>query len=234
MDVPRRPDAHAARTAAAIGEPARAAMLYSLLDGRARTSTELALVAGVSPSTASVHLHKLVAEHLTRVQVQGKHRYYCLDGPEVADVLEALSVFAGATRSEFVPNAPDHLRAARTCYDHIAGALGVAINDRLTALGWIAHPHGGAAGSYEVTPKGAAAFSALGVDVGAARRLRRRFAFACLDWSERRSHMGGAVGAALLDLALGRKWVIRQRESRALTVTALGHRHLQREFGLHL
>jgi len=234
MDVTRRPDAHAARTAAAIGEPARAAMLYCLLDGRARTSTELALVAGVSPSTASVHLHKLVAEHLTRVQVQGKHRYYCLDGPEVADVLEALSVFAGATRSEFVPNTPDHLRAARTCYDHMAGALGVAINDRLTALGWIAHPHGGVAGSYEVTTKGAAAFAALGVDVGAARALRRRFAFACLDWSERRSHLGGAVGAALLDLALGRKWVVRERESRVLTLTTLGRRHLQREFGLHL
>ncbi|HEX5179462.1 MAG TPA: helix-turn-helix transcriptional regulator [Gemmatimonadaceae bacterium] len=234
MDVARRADAHAARAAAAIGEPARARMLYCLLDGRARTSTELALVAGVSPSTASVHLHKLVAEHLTRVQVQGKHRYYSLDGPEVADVLEALSVFAGATRSEFVPNTPDHLRAARTCYDHLAGALGVAINDRLTTLGWIAHAHGEAAGTYEVTPRGAASLATLGVDVGAIKGLRRRFAFACLDWSERRSHLGGAVGAALLDLALGRKWVARQRESRALTVTALGRRSFQRELGLQL
>ena len=234
MDVARRPDAHAARVAAAIGEPARAAMLYCLLDGRARTSTELALVAEVSPSTASVHLHTLAAEHLTSVHVQGKHRYYSLDGPEVADVLEALSVFAGTARSEFVPNTPDHLRAARTCYDHVAGALGVAINDRLTALGWIAHAHGCTAGSYDVTPKGAAAFAALGLDVGSARRLRRRFAFACLDWSERRSHLGGAVGAALLDVALDRKWVLRQRESRALTITALGRRHLQRELGLKL
>ncbi len=232
MDVARRTDAHAARAAAAIGEPARATMLYCLLDGRARTSTELALVAGVSPSTASVHLHKLETEHLTRVQVQGKHRYYSLDGPEVADVLEALSVLAGATRREFVPNTPDHLRAARTCYDHMAGALGVAIHDRLTELGWIGRADDD--GTYDVTPKGAKGLTALGIDVGAARRLRRRLAFACLDWSERRSHVGGAIGAALLNLALARKWVARDRQSRALVVTGLGHRHLQKELGVRL
>ncbi len=232
MSVTHRADAHAARVAAAIGEPARASMLYCLVDGRARTSTELALVAGVSPSTASVHLHRLQAEHLTRLQVQGKHRYYSLDGPEVANVLEALSVLAGAPRSEFVPQAPDHLRAARTCYDHMAGALGVAIHDRLTELGWIATPNGG--GGYDVTPKGAQGLTALGVDVEAARALRRRFAFACLDWSERRSHIGGAIGAALLNLALARKWVARDRQSRALLVTGIGHRHLQQELGVRL
>lgn len=230
MDVARRTDAHAARAAAAIGEPARATMLYCLLDGRARTSTELALVAGVSPSTASVHLHKLETEHLTRVQVQGKHRYYSLEGPEVADVLEALSVLAGATRHEFVPNTPDHLRAARTCYDHMAGALGVAIHDRLTELGWIGRADDD--GTYDVTPKGAKGLTALGIDVDAARRLRRRLAFACLDWSERRSHVGGAIGAALLTVALARKWVARDRQSRALVVTGLGHRYLQKELGL--
>lgn len=233
MDVARRTDANAARAAAAIGEPARASMLYCLLDGRARTSTELALVAGVSPSTASVHLHKLEAEHLTRVQVQGKHRYYSLDGPEVAGVLEALSVLAGATRGEFVPNTPDHLRAARTCYDHMAGVLGVAINDRLTDLEWIVRPNA-TKDLYDTTPKGARALASLGVDVDAARGLRRRFAFACLDWSERRSHVGGAIGAALLDLALARKWVARDRQSRALLVTALGHRHLQKDLGVRL
>ncbi|HEV2180646.1 MAG TPA: helix-turn-helix transcriptional regulator [Gemmatimonadaceae bacterium] len=232
MDVARRTDARAARAAAAIGEPARASMLYCLVDGRARTSTELALVAGVSPSTASVHLHKLEAEHLTRVQVQGKHRYYSLNGPEVADVLEALSVLAGAPRREFVPTTPDHLRAARTCYDHMAGALGVAIHDRLTELAWIARSDG--AESYDVTPTGATGLTSLGVDVEAARALRRRFAFACLDWSERRSHVGGAIGAALLTLALARKWVARDRQSRALLVTGIGHRHLQQQLGVRL
>ena len=230
MDVARRTDAHAARAAAAIGEPARATMLYCLLDGRARTSTELALVAGVSPSTASVHLHKLETEHLTKVHVQGKHRYYSLDGPDVADVLEALSVLAGATRREFVPNTPTHLRAARTCYDHMAGALAVAIHDRLTELGWLAMANGDQA--YDVTPKGAHGLAALGVDVDAARTLRRRFAFACLDWSERRSHVGGAIGAALLDLALAKKWVTRDRQSRALVVTGVGRRALQTELGV--
>ncbi|HKV51304.1 MAG TPA: helix-turn-helix transcriptional regulator [Gemmatimonadaceae bacterium] len=234
MDVTRRTDQRAARAAAAIGEPARASMLYCLVDGRARTSTELALVAGVSPSTASVHLHKLEAEHLAKVQVQGKHRYYSLDGPEVADVLEALSVLAGGARGEFVPNTPDHLRAARSCYDHMAGVLGVAIHDRLTELGWITHQHGAAADAYDVTPTGAAALASLGVDVDAARRLRRRFAFACLDWSERRAHVGGAIGAALLGLALAKKWVARDRQSRALVITALGHRHLERDLGVRL
>jgi len=234
MDVARRADAHAARAAAAIGEPARASMLYCLLDGRARTSTELALVAGVSPSTASAHLHRLEAEHLARVHVQGKHRYYSLRGPDVADVLEALSVLTGAARGAFVPNTPLHLRTARTCYDHLAGALGVALNDRLTELGWIAPADGARAGSYDVTPTGAAGLASLGVDVAAARALRRRFAFACLDWSERRAHLGGAVGAALLRLALGRKWVVRQRDSRAVTVTPLGRRHLHRELGLRI
>lgn len=230
MDVTRRTDAHAARAAAAIGEPARASMLYCLLDGRARTSTELALVAGVSPSTASVHLHKLEAEHLTTVRVQGKHRYYSLDGPEVAAVLEALSVLAGAARSAFVPNTPDHLRAARTCYDHMAGTLGVAIHDRLTELGWLTVPNGW--DTYDVTPKGARGLAALGIDVDAARALRRRFACACLDWSERRAHLGGALGAALLTLALAKKWVARDRQSRALVVTGVGHRHLEKELGV--
>ncbi|HXE59407.1 MAG TPA: helix-turn-helix transcriptional regulator [Gemmatimonadaceae bacterium] len=234
MDVTRRTDRHAARAAAAIGEPARASMLYCLLDGRARTSTELALVAGVSPSTASVHLHKLEAEHLTKVLVQGKHRYYSLDGPEVADVLEALSVLAGATRGAFVPNTPDHLRAARTCYDHMAGQLGVAVHDRLTELGWIAPAAGAAADAYDVSGKGARALASLGINVDAARGLRRRFAFACLDWSERRSHVGGAIGVALLDLALARRWVTRDRHSRALLITALGQRELATELGVRL
>ena len=114
-------DASACSIAAAIGEPARARMLYCLTDGRARTSTELAIVADVSPSTASVHLQKLMTNRLVKVFAQGKHRYYSLEGSDVAAALEALSVLAGGMRSIFVPNTPEPLRAARTCYDHIAG-----------------------------------------------------------------------------------------------------------------
>src|SRR6202040_2842734 len=113
-------NADVARIAAAIGEPARARMLDCLVDGHARTSTELAIVAEVSPSTASVHLNRLKADRLVKVVVQGKHRYYSLEGPNVARALEALSVIAGDSRDTFVPNTPSRLRAARTCYDHIA------------------------------------------------------------------------------------------------------------------
>ncbi|MEO8360033.1 MAG: helix-turn-helix transcriptional regulator, partial [Vicinamibacteria bacterium] len=138
MDVkaPRDPDVTVSRIASAIGEPARARMLFCLLDGHARTSTELAVVAEVSPSTASVHLNRLRAERLITVVVQGKHRYYSLEGPNVARALEALSILAGGADRPFVPNTPEGLRVARTCYDHMAGTLGVALHDRFNALKW--------------------------------------------------------------------------------------------------
>src|SRR4030095_6895355 len=172
-------DAAVAPIASAIGEPARARMLYSLADGRARTSTELALLAEVTPSTASVHLPRLTALRLVKVVPQGKHRYYSLDRPDVANALEALSVLAGRKHRGFVTRTPHALRAARRCYDHMAGALGVAILDRCTALGWITTPASDS--SCELTALGRTRFEALGVDVAAA--VRRRFAFACLDWS---------------------------------------------------
>ncbi len=224
-------DAAAARIAAAIGEPARTRMLYSLMDGHARTSTELAIVGEVSPSTASSHLQRLTAERLIAVEVAGKHRYYRLHGPAVARVLEGLTVLAGGTRSPFVPNTPNRLRAARTCYDHMAGTLAVALHDRLLALGWIA-AGGDGERAYDVTPKGATALRAFGIDVEAARSERRRFAYACLDWSERRPHVGGAIGAALLALALRKRWVTQDLDSRALTLTRTGERELQTRFGL--
>ena len=112
-------------------------MLFSLADGRARTSTELAALSEVSPSTASVHLSRLKAERLVKVFAQGKHRYYSLDGSSVADALEALSVVAGRSRDAFVPRTPPVLRAARTCYDHMAGAVAVALHDRFRALRWL-------------------------------------------------------------------------------------------------
>jgi len=231
MSVDLPSDAAVSRIAAAIGEPARARMLYCLLDNRARSSTELAVVAGVSPSTASVHLSRLANEQLIKVVAQGKHRYYSLQGPDVAGVLEGLSVLAGGSRSRFTPTTPNHLRAARTCYDHMAGALGVALHDRLRALGWLAAGRGSA---YHLTPSGSKALAGLGIDVEEIRRLRRRFAFACLDWSERRSHVGGAVGAALLNLALKRRWVSRELDSRALSVTSLGRREMLARFGLQV
>jgi DNA-binding transcriptional ArsR family regulator len=232
MNVENNADAAVSRIAGAIGEPARARMLYCLIDGRARTSTELAIVAEVTPSTASVHLQRLKAERLVKVLAQGKHRYYSLEGANVAAALEALSVLAGGTRVAFVPSTPNRLRAARTCYDHIAGTLGVALHDRIMAMGWLS---GGSSNNdaYELTRSGSKAFESLGMDVEATRALRRRFAYACVDWSERRPHLGGAVGAAVLRVALKRKWVVQELDSRALTITGVGRRELRMRFALH-
>src|SRR6266704_472019 len=183
MNVEDHADAAVSRIAAAIGEPARARMLYCLADGRARTSTELAVVGEVTPSTASVHLQRLKAQRLVKVFAQGKHRYYSLEGANVAAALEALSVLAGGTHEAFVPRTPNRLRAARTCYDHIAGTLGVSLHDRIKTLGWLSTSPSGCDDAYDLTQNGAAALEALGIDVAATRILRRRFAFACLDWS---------------------------------------------------
>jgi DNA-binding transcriptional ArsR family regulator len=236
MDVTLNAEDHAdtavSKIAAAIGEPARARMLYSLVDGRARTSTELAMLADVTPSTASVHLHRLQTQRLVKVFAQGKHRYYSLEGANVAAALEALSVLAGGSRDAFVPNTPNRLRAARTCYDHIAGSLGVALHDRFKILGWLS-ASAGHDNAYDLTPRGAKSLEALGIDIEATRTLRRRFAYACVDWSERRPHVGGAVGAALLNVALKRNWLIQDLDSRALTVTKFGRREFLTRFGLH-
>jgi DNA-binding transcriptional ArsR family regulator len=237
MNVEDHADVAVSKIAAAIGEPARARMLYCLDDGRARTSTELAMLAEITPSTASVHLHRLEAQRLVKVFAQGKHRYYSLAGAHVGAALEALSVLAGGTRDVFVPSTPNRLRAARTCYDHIAGTLGVALHDRIQAMGWLsglsrdsAKPD--ADNAYTLTRNGTKAFEELGIAVEKMRLLRRRFAYACVDWSERRPHIGGAVGAALLSVALKRKWVVQELDSRALAVTGAGRREMRARFGL--
>jgi hypothetical protein len=171
-------------------------------------------------------LNRLRTEHLVKVAVQGKHRYYSLNGPKVASVLEGLSVLAGEGAPKFVPNTPIRLRSARTCYDHIAGTLGVSLHDRFKELRWLS-------AGYDLTLDGTKAFATLGIDIEETRTLRRRFAYACLDWSERRPHIGGALGAAILKVALKRKWVTQDLDSRALGVTSFGRREMLARFGLH-
>ena len=232
MDV-ERAGLPVSEIAAAIAEPARTRMLYALLDGRARTSTELAIVAEVSPSTASVHLAKLRERRLVTMLAQGKHRYFSLHDAQVAAALEGLSVLAGSPRRRFEPNTPHRLRAARTCYDHMAGALAVALHDRLLALCWLRRTRAEDA-DYELTTDGTDALSNLGVDVNAARNTRRRFACACLDWSERRPHLAGALGAELLNVTLKRKWIVRDLDSRALGITPAGKRELRARFGIEV
>jgi DNA-binding transcriptional ArsR family regulator len=222
------------RLAGGIAEPARARMLYCLMDNRARTSTELAIIADISPSTASAHLNRLKEERLVKMTAQGKHRYYTLNGVEVADLLETLSAFAGNRHNRFSPRIPEELIFARSCYDHIAGRLGVALHDRLLVKEWLAPAGSSVNDAYELTPTGAKMLNRLGVDVEGARRARRRFAYGCLDWSERRPHVGGAIGSALLKLSLASGWVNRDLNSRALFITHRGSRELPAHFGLVL
>jgi DNA-binding transcriptional ArsR family regulator len=232
MESKHHPDAAVSGVAAAIAEPARTRMLYCLMDGHARTSTELAVVAEVSPSTASVHLARLREQQLVKVATQGKYRYYSLQGPSVAAALEALTVLAGTPRRAFVPSTPARLRAARTCYDHMAGAVAVALHAHFLSQGWLTPE--AEDGSHGLSPAGLRAFEALGVDVAAAKSQRRRFACACLDWSERRPHMAGALGAAFLDTVLKRRWLVKETEGRGLRLTPAGRRELRSRFSLGL
>lgn len=219
-----------ARVASAIAEPARSRMLCCLLDGCARTSTELAVVAGVGAPTASAHLQRMRQLGLVDVWVQGRHRYYRLANHDVAQALEALMVVANPATGRFVPSTPAALRLARSCYDHLAGTLGVAWHDRLLAMGWLRLTAD--ATDYELTALGVRHFAELGADMTLS--TRRRFAYPCMDWSVRRPHIGGALGAALLEFGIKRGWLRRQLDSRALTVTSKGQRELESIFGITL
>ena len=209
-----------AEVAALVGDPARANILGALMGGRALTATELALAAGVSPQTTSGHLGKLATARLILPMKQGRHRYYRLAGPHVGQMLESIMNVALEGPPRFQPKSKfdDQLRHARTCYDHIAGVLGVGLADSMMRRGLLVL--GDEAG--EVTAAGADFLSKLGVDLAAARERRRMFCRPCLDWTERRPHIGGAVGAALADRCFGLKWIERRRDSRALTITPVG------------
>lgn len=221
-----------AEVAALVGDPARANMLCALLGGRALTASELAFAAGVSPQTTSGHLGKLFAARLVVLMKQGRHRYYRLAGPQVGQMLESIMNVALTGPPRFQPKSKldDKMRHARTCYDHIAGVLGVGLAERMSERELVVL--GDEAG--EVTPSGMAFLSKLGVDLSAARAKRRVFCRPCLDWTERRSHIGGAVGAALAQRCFELKWIERARDSRALTITPTGRRGLLEFFALSL
>ncbi|WP_434575321.1 winged helix-turn-helix transcriptional regulator [Pseudomonas sp. Z3-6] len=225
-------DLGVSHVAAAIAEPARTRMLCALMDGHARTSTELASIAEVSASTASAHLAKLKQMALVRLHVQGRHRYYSLADPRVAQALEALMVIGQSAAPTFTPRTPDRLQFARTCYDHMAGTLAVRLHDRMLEMGWLVEVEVEGEG-YRLSESGEALFDGLGIDVQRLATQRRRFVCPCLDWSMRRPHLGGALGAALLQVAIKRKWVIQDLDSRALGVTASGRREMVLRFGIN-
>lgn len=221
-----------AEVGALLGDPARANMLNALMDGRAWTAGELAFMARVTPQTASGHLAKLTAGKLLSVAKQGRHRYYRLAGPRVAQLLEVAGAVAaeGPPRHRPPSRIDDQLRRARTCYDHLAGQLGVALADALVARGFLLLGEEGGA----VTDAGIAALRALGIDVSALGAAKRIFCRPCMDWSERRPHVAGAVGAALAARAFDLGWVARIRDSRAVTITPEGEAGFAESFGVKL
>ncbi len=220
-----------------VGEPARAAMLCALMDGRALTATELAGVAGVTPQTASSHLARLTAAQLLTVEKQGRHRFHRLATPEIARMLEGIMQIASAnvpqTRRKLVVGPRDvAMRRARTCYDHFAGRLGVAITDGLIAQGVI--EFGDDAGL--VTERGLDILQRIGIEVSDnptnRSRSSRPLCRPCLDWSERRPHVAGKLGAEICAHYLGKGFVRRIKGSRALDITPMGRKSLRDMFGI--
>jgi DNA-binding transcriptional ArsR family regulator len=232
-----------AQTAALLGDLTRASMLTALMDGRALTATELAGVAGVAPQTASGHLARLVEAGLVDVERQGRHRYHRVASPAVARMVESMMSAAAelgdrrlAARQAPVRVGPRDtaLRYARTCYDHLAGEIAVAMTDRMVARGQIQLSADGGV----LTDRGTAFLSGLGVDLQCASlhsargKRGRTFCRPCLDWSERRPHIGGALGAALCRCCFTRGWLRRVPDSRAVSVTPTGRAALREAFGL--
>ena len=214
--------------AALLGDPARASMLTALKDGRALTALELACCARVTPQTASSHLAKLREGGLISVAKSGRYRYFSLASPALADMLEELSMMAPIRplperrRSEALMR----LRDARMCYDHLAGRLGVGMSECLVSQGCL-EP---LAEDYRLTKAGVGFIRRLGVDLDQVRRQRRAFARCCLDWSERRHHVGGALGAALATACLERGWLVRAPKDRRVELTPAGRTALPELF----
>jgi DNA-binding transcriptional ArsR family regulator len=242
-------DADIAKIGALIADPARARILLALGDGRALPATVLASEAGVSPSTTSAHLGKLVAGGLLIVHRQGRHRYYRLSGPAVGEALEKLMGLAPAApvRSLRQGTRANAVRSARTCYDHLAGMLGAGLMAAMLERGLLTGGDGtftpesgdglsgpGREHRYELTDRGRAELTAFGLDLDALQRLRRPLIRYCVDWSEQRHHLAGALGAAIAQRTLDLAWVARARRGRAVHVTDAGRDGLREAFGLQL
>jgi len=225
---------HIPRVAALIADPARSKMLWTLIDGTTRPAGELAYAANVSAQSASAHLAKLVAGGLLASEVQGRHRYFRIASTEVAAVLEALASLGAGARPRTPrpplpsPAVPVQFLHARTCYGHLAGEMAVRVLEAMLRGGWLERE----GRDFAVTPRGGRKLGALGIDARAARAPRRVFARACVDLTQRREHLSGTLGDALLDLYVQRGWVQRQRRSRVVTITPRGSEGFRAAFGL--
>lgn len=217
-----------------MGDPTRANILLALMDAQARTAKELAFLARVGAPAASAHLAKLVDGGLLTAVAQGRHRYYRIASPEIGRMIEAMLGFAGTLAGSPVRPvrragpADERMRAARTCYDHIAGRLGVAIADAMQGAGHVVLEDGAG----RLTPSGHAFLQGIGVNLDESRGSGRFLCRPCLDWSERRFHLAGQVGQALCNQCLRLGWIERIRASRALAITPAGAEAFHRLFGI--
>ena len=223
-------DAAISPVASLLADPARVSILLALSDGREVAAGELANVAGVTAATASFHLAKLTSAGMISLRRQGRHQLYRLASPELVQALEALAVLAprSAPRTHRQARIGRAVRAGRTCYDHLAGRLGVRLTRALLDRGAVRL----AGAEFDVTPLGEQLLGELGIDLATVRARRRAFAPACLDWSEREPHIAGALGAALLTRLFDLGWIQRMPASRAVEVTLAGRRGLHRTFGI--
>lgn len=225
--------ANMVEVAALVGDTARATMLAALMGGQALTASELAALARISKSTASGHLGKLAGAKLLSVTQRRRNRYYRIASPLVARMLEGIKAVAALeTPARYQPRSPqdDALRFARTCYDHLAGQLGVAIADAMVSNKYVVLSEEGG----EVTARGKKFLTRFGADLAPKAGQRRIFCRACLDWSERRYHVAGRVGAAIWHRCLELDWVARGRDSRAVRITPAGRRGLREALGVKL
>jgi DNA-binding transcriptional ArsR family regulator len=221
-------DPGVADVAALIGDPVRAAMLFAVLDGGELPASELAFRSGASAQSASAHLGKLVDGGLLTVKAAGRQRLFRIASAEVAHVMETLSTIAKPVRIVALGQSESmqRLREARSCYDHLAGRLGVSLTEHFVDREML---HLGD-GSFDLTRPGMEFFVGLGVDVERARASRRSFARACIDWTERRPHLAGSLGASLLDLFFSRKWIARNKRDRSLSLTEEGRAQFSQWF----
>ena len=219
-----------AEIAAVVGDPARATMVSALLDGRGLTASELASAARITPQTASTHLAKLTEAGLLAMVRKGRQRHFRLASPTVEDMIDGIAAVALAKRPRYRPLAPlaQALGAARICFDHLAGRLGVEVTDSLVAREYVA-PDGEVA---EITRAGARFFTGFGVELATLRATRRRLCRLCLDWTERRPHIAGAVGAAITRRFFDLGWMERVKRGHAVVVTPSGRRGFQKTFGI--
>jgi DNA-binding transcriptional ArsR family regulator len=221
------------RIANLLADPARARILWALIDGTMRPAGELAYAANVSAQSASGHLAKLVEGGLLDAEAQGRHRYFRIASAEIAALVESIASLGAATRpraprAPLPAHAPVQFLYARTCYGHLAGEMAVKLLDAMLKANWLAAD----GKDFAVTRQGEAQLASLGVDLEAARRPRRVLARACVDLTQRRPHLGGTLGDALLGLYVARGWIVRQRRSRAVSITPKGYEGLRRAFGV--